>query len=109
MKIILTKKEIQECKEFGKKISEMTKSQIPNIKEVRKAINSSLPVTIHMAITGNIVIDIKEEFTIKFMSLYSKYIAMLVPNIMAIYYTLQNFCTEYYKMQEELVQKYLEK
>ena len=109
MKIILSKKEIQECKEFSKKISEISNSQIPNIKEVRKAINSSVPVTIHMAITGNIVIDIKEEFTIKFMSLYSKYIAMLVPNIMAIYYTLENFCTEYDKMQEELVQKYLEK
>ena len=109
MKIILTKKEIQECKEFSKKISEISNSKIPNIKEVRKAINSSLPVTIHVAITGNIVIDIKEEFTIKFMSLYSKYIAMLIPNIMAIYYTLQNFCTEYDKMQEELVQKYLEK
>lgn len=97
MKIQVTKKETKSL------LAIMDKVEDGASVEFKKALKDTKAVQWHVDITGDVSIEINEDYMTEFLDLYGKYIGILVPQIKALYETARMF----QKDAEAVIQKYV--
>lgn len=97
MKIQVTKKEVKSL------LGIMDKVEDGASVEFRKALKDTKAVKWHVGLTGDVEIEINEDYMAEFLDLYGKYIGLLVPQIKALYETVKMFQED----AETVVQKYI--
>ena len=97
MKIQLTSKEIKNT------LAIMDKVESGASIEFKKAIKDTKAVKWHLGTSGIVDIEINEEYMSDFLTVYGKYIRLLVPQIKTLYETVKLFQEE----TESVVHKYI--
>lgn len=96
MKIQLTQKEVKNT------LAIMDKVEDDASVEFKKAIKDTKAVKWHLGASGTVDIEISEEYMSDFLTVYGKYIGLLVPQIKTLYETVKLFQEE----AESVVHKY---
>lgn len=96
MKIQLTKKEVKNT------LAIMDKVEDGASVEFKKAIKDTKAVKWHIGLTGDVDIEINEEYMSEFLAVYGKYIGLLVPQIKSLYETVKLFQED----AESVINKY---
>ena len=97
MKIQLTPKEIKNT------LAIMDKVESGASIEFKKAIKDTKAVKWHLSTSGIVDIEINEEYMSDFLTVYGKYIGLLVPQIKTLYETVKLLQEE----AESVVHKYI--
>ena len=97
MKIQLTSKEIKNT------LAIMDKVESGASIEFKKAIKDTKAVKWHLGASGIVDIEINEEYMSDFLTVYGKYIRLLVPQIKTLYETVKLLQEE----TESVVHKYI--
>ena len=97
MKICITKKEIKSLLNIMDKVEDGASV------EFKKALKDTKAVKFHVNITGDVDVDVNEDYMEDFLDLYGKYIGLLVPQVKALYETVKMFQEE----TEDVIHKYI--
>ena len=97
MKIQLTKKEVKNT------LAIMDKVEDGASVEFRKALKDTKSVKWHVGLSGDVEVEISEEYMSEFLAVYGKYIGLLVPQLKALYETIKLF----QKDAESVINKYI--
>lgn len=91
MKICIEKKEVKALCEVMDKVKEGASEEI---KEAFKNIKETKALKIHVNLSGNVEIEISDEYMAEFLSVYGKYIGIIIPQIKALFETIKTFQEE---------------
>ena len=97
MKICITKKEAKSLLNIMDKVEDGASV------EFKKALKDTKAVKFHVNLTGNIEINVNEDYMEEFFDLYGKYVGLLVHQIKALYETVKMFQEE----AEDVIYKYI--
>ena len=97
MKICITKKEVKSL------LNIMDKVEDGGAVELKKALKDTKAVKFHVNLTGDVEVNVNEDYMEDFLDLYGKYIGLLVPQVKALYETVKMFQEE----TEDVIQKYI--
>lgn len=97
MKIYIAKKEVKSLLNIMDKVEDGASV------EFKKALNDTKAVKFHVNLTGDVEVDVNEDYMEEFLDLYGKYIGLLIPQIKALYETAKMFQEE----AEDVIQKYI--
>ncbi len=97
MKIQLTKKEVKNT------LAIMDKVEDGASVEFRKALKDTKSVKWHVGLSGDVEVEISEEYMSEFLAVYGKYIGLLVPQLKALYETIKLFQED----AESVINKYI--
>ena len=97
MKICITKKEVKSLLNIMDKVEDGASV------EFKKALKDTKAVKFHVNLTGNIEINVNEDYMEEFFDLYGKYVGLLVPQAKALYETVKMFQEE----TEDVIHKYI--
>ena len=97
MKICITKKEVKSLLNIMDKVEDGASV------EFKKALKDTKAVKFHVNITGDVDVDVNEDYMEDFLDLYGKYIGLLVPQVKALYETVKMFQEE----TEDVIHKYI--
>ena len=97
MKICITKKEVKSL------LNVMDKVEDGASVEFKKALKDTKAVKFHINLTGDVEVNVNEDYMEDFLDLYGKYIGLLVPQAKALDETVKAFQVE----TEDVIQKYI--
>ena len=97
MKICITKKEVKSL------LNIMDKVENGASVEFKKALKDTKAVKVHISLTGDVEVNVNEDYMEDFLDLYGKYIGLLIPQIKALYETAKTFQEE----AEDVIHKYI--
>ena len=97
MKICITKKEVKSLLNIMDKVEDGASV------EFTKALKDTKAVKFHVNLTGDVEVNVNEDYMEDFLDLYGKYIGLLVPQVKALYETVKMFQKE----TEDVIQKYV--
>ena len=97
MKICITKKEVKSL------LNVMDKVEDGASVEFKKALKDTKAVKFHVNLTGDVEVNVNEDYMEDFLDLYGKYIGLLVPQVKALYETVKMFQEE----AEDVIHKYI--
>ena len=97
MKICITKKEVKSL------LNVMDKVEDGASVEFKKALKDTKAVKFHINLTGDVEVNVNEDYMEDFLDLYGKYIGLLVPQVKALYETVKMFQEE----AEDVIHKYI--
>ena len=97
MKICITKKEVKSL------LNVMDKIEDGASVEFKKALKDTKAVKFHVNLTGDVEVNVNEDYMEDFLDLYGKYIGLLVPQVKALYETVKMFQEE----AEDVIHKYI--
>lgn len=97
MKICITKKEAKSL------LNIMDKVENGASVEFKKALKDTKAVKFHVNLTGDVEVDVNEDYMEEFFDLYGKYIGLLVPQAKVLYETVKMFQEE----AEDVIHKYI--
>lgn len=115
MKIVLTKKEIKSVKDFCLEMgdtltvvdSNAVQQAVDLVNNFEEEIESLYNIKMFKAkfnLKGELVLEVSEDYVVEFMTLYSEFIALALPQMLALFKTLELFFKKYTKLTD----KYLE-
>ena len=88
MKICITKKEVKSLLNVMDKVEDGASA------EFKKALKDTKAVKFHVNLTGDVEVNVNEDYMEEFFNLYGKYIGLLIPQIKALYETVKMFQEE---------------
>ena len=97
MKICITKKEVKSLLNIMDKVEDGASV------EFKKALKDTKAVKFHVNLTGDVEVNVNEDYMEDFLNLYGKYIGLLVPQAKALYETVKAFQVE----TEDVIHKYI--
>ena len=97
MKICITKKEAKSLLNIMDKVEDGASV------EFKKALKDTKAVKFHVNLTGDVEVNVNEDYMEDFLDLYGKYIGLLVPQVKALYETVKMFQEE----AEDVIHKYI--
>lgn len=97
MKIKFTKKEIKST------LAIMDKIENGSSEEFKKTIKDNKAIKWNLSLTGEVDIEVNEEYMSEFLDMYGKYIGLLVPQVKTFYETVKLLQEE----TETIVSKYI--
>ena len=97
MKICITKKEVKSLLNIMDKVEDGASV------EFKKALKDTKSVKFHVNLTGDVEVNVNEDYIEDFLNLYGKYIGLLVPQAKALYETVKMFQEE----TEDVIHKYI--
>ena len=97
MKICITKKEVKSLLNIMDKVEDGASV------EFKKALKDTKAVKFHVNLTGDVEVNVNEDYMEDFLNLYGKYIGLLVPQAKALYETVKAFQVE----AKDVIHKYI--
>ena len=97
MKICITKKEAKSLLNIMDKVEDGASV------EFKKALKDTKAVKFHINLTGDVEVNVNEDYMEDFLDLYGKYIGLLVPQAKALYETVKMFQEE----TEDVIHTYI--
>lgn len=97
MKICIAKKEVKSL------LNVMDKVEDGASVEFKKALKDTKSIKFHINLTGDVEVEVSEDYMEEFLDLYGKYIGLLIPQVKALYETVKMFQEE----AEDIIQKYV--
>ena len=97
MKICITKKEAKSLLNIMDKVEDGASV------EFKKALKDTKAVKFHINLTGDVEVNVNEDYMEDFLDLYGKYIGLLVPQVKALYEIVKMFQEE----AEDVIHKYI--
>lgn len=100
MKICIEKKEVKALCEVMNKVKEGSAEEI---KDMFKNIKETKALKININLSGNVEIEISDEYMAEFLSVYGKYIGIIIPQIKALFETVKTFQEESLKIVDKYI------
>ena len=97
MKICITKKEVKSLLNIMDKVEDGASV------EFKKALKDTKAIKFHVNLTGDVEVNVNEDYMENFLNLYDKYIGLLVPQAKALYETVKMLQEE----AEDVIHKYI--
>lgn len=97
MKICITKKEVKNL------LNVMDKVEDGASVEFKKALKDTKAVKFHINLTGDVEVNVNEDYMEEFLDLYGKYVGLLIPQVKVLYETVKMFQKE----AEDVIHKYI--
>lgn len=97
MKICIAKKEVKSL------LNVMDKVEDGISVEFKKALKDTKSIKFHINLTGDVEVEVSEDYMEEFLDLYGKYVGLLVPQAKALYETVKLFQEE----AEDVIKKYI--
>ena len=91
MKICIEKKEAKALCEVMDKVKEGASEEV---KEAFKNAKQTKALKINVNLSGNVEIEISDEYMAEFLSVYGKYIGIIIPQIKVLFETVKTFQEE---------------